>query len=498
MHDLTSGPPLRRILLFALPLLLGNLFQQAYMFIDAAVVGQMLGTEALAALGAANAPVFLVIGFAWGASAGMAIPVAKAFGAGDRLAVRRYALAGALSSLALGVVLTLVGTFFSRHLLTLLQTPPEIIDQSTTYLTVLSIGMMSTIMYQFLAAILRALGDTRTPLLFLILASVVNVALIVLFLGVFNWGIAAAAVPISVGQAAAVIGCLLYIRAKVPLLRFSRQDFRVDREAIKETLKQGIPMAMQTSVMAVGIMVLQVAVNSLGHYAVAAFAAAARIEGFAMMPLMSFGVAVVTFTAQNRGARQYQRIRTAVLRMSMLAMALGGVLGLSLALAARPLARMFVEAGDVAVHDHVQTFFWIMAAAYVLQGLKFVLRGAFQGLGKPTIPSISMACETLLRILVAFVLVGPWGFAGAVLAAPLAWLTAVGIIVPAWLMQRRRLMVWELDDAVRGEPAQVSQSDQSSQLAQVSQTAQSSQLAQQAQASQVPAKQSQYVGAGSR
>lgn len=211
MQNLTVGPPTRLILAFTVPLLVGNVFQQIYVFTDAAVVGRLLGLEALAAVGASGSLMFLLIGFSWGASAGLAIPVAKAFGAGDMRGVRRYVAAGAYISAAIAAIVTAVGVIFAKDLLALLNTPAEIIDMSATYLAVTFAGASVTVAFNFLSATIRALGDSKTPLYFLMASSVLNALLVALLVGVFHWGVAGAAGATILAQGAAVAACLALV-----------------------------------------------------------------------------------------------------------------------------------------------------------------------------------------------------------------------------------------------------------------------------------------------
>ncbi|MDR2722338.1 MAG: MATE family efflux transporter, partial [Cellulomonadaceae bacterium] len=438
--------PTRKILAFAVPLLLGNIFQQMYAFTDATVVGRLIGVDALAAVGSAGTVLFLVIGFSWGSSAGLTIPVSRAFGAGNLPQMRRYVAAGLLASTVIGVILTAVGVLFSHNLLVALRTPPEIIDGATRYLVVTFIGASATVAFNYVSAALRAVGDAKTPLVFLIASTLVNAGLVVLLVGWLGFGLGGAAAATIVAQGAAVVACVIVIIKKVPALRITRADLRVTAREMGETLRPGLQMGLQTSMLAVGVLALQFAVNGLGATTVAAFTAAVRVEGLVMMPLLSFGIAQVTFTAQNRGAQQWHRIRLGVFRLTLVAVGFAGLLGVTMWLLARPIASLFVGVHAHEVLGLVQTYFALMAAAYMVQGVKFVLRNTLQGLGVSSIPSMAVTAETLLRVVAALLLVGPLGFTGAVLAAPLAWLAALVIVVPAWLVQRRKLITQERAD----------------------------------------------------
>ncbi|QAY71634.1 MATE family efflux transporter [Xylanimonas protaetiae] len=454
MQNLTVGPPTRLILRFTVPLLIGNLFQHLYGFTDAAVVGRLLGWEALAAVGASGSLMFLLMGFSWGASAGLAIPVARAFGAGDDAGVRRAVSAGAYISAAIGAVVTVAGVVFARDLLRLLGTPPELIDMSATYLAITFAGAGVTVAYNFLASTIRALGDPTTPLYFLITSSLLNAVLVVLFVGGFGWGVAGAAAATIIAQGAAVAACLVLVRLRMPALHLTRGDWAAGRRALGEPARAGLPMGLQTSVIAIGGVVLQVAVNGLGATAVGAFTAAMRVDTLAVAPLGSFGVAMVTFVAQNRGAMQWRRIRLAAFRISVVATGVAVVLGLVLVVFAESIIGVFVGPDQHEVVAKARTYIVINGALYWVLALLFVLRNVVQAMGMSTVPTIAGALELVMRAAAGLVLVRYLGFAGAAWAAPLAWIGALVPVAFAWWRQRRLLLDRErLDDLPAGAAA---------------------------------------------
>ena len=452
MHNLTVGPPTRLILAFTVPLLIGNLFQQLYTFTDAAVVGRLLGLDALAAVGASGSLLFLLVGFSWGASAGLAIPVSRAFGAGDMAGVRRYTAAGAYASAGIAAVITGVGVVFARDLLTLLNTPAEIIDGSTAFLTVSFAGAVVTVAFNFLSATIRALGDSRTPLYFLIAASMLNAVLSVLLVGAFGWGVSGAAAATVFAQLASVVACLVLISRKMPTLHLTREDWAAGRRAMAETLRTGLPMGFQMSVIAVGALVLQFAVNGLGAVSVAAFTAAMRVDAIAVAPLNSFGIAMVTFTAQNRGARQWRRIRIGTFRTSMVAGGVAVALGLAMVLFAQQIVGLVIGDADGRVLDMARTYFLVNGGLYAALAALFVLRAVVQGMGMSTVPTIAGALELVARAAAGVFLVRSFGFVGVAWAAPLAWFAALLPVGIAWARQRRVLLDLERADDVAAVP----------------------------------------------
>lgn len=453
MQNLTVGPPTRLILAFTLPLLVGNVFQQIYVFTDAAVVGRLLGLDALAAVGASGSLMFLLIGFSWGASAGLAIPVARAFGAGDMAGVRRYVAAGTYISAGIAATITALGVVFARDLLSLLNTPPEIIDQSAVFLTVTFAGSGITVAFNFLSATIRALGDSKTPLYFLMASSVLNAIFVTMLVGVFHWGVAGAAAATILAQGSAVAACVVLVVRRMPALHLAREDWVAGRSALRDPLRTGLPMGFQMSVIAVGALVLQVSVNGLGATAVGAFTAASRVDQLAVAPLNSFGIAMVTFAAQNRGARQWARIRVGAFRTCLVAAGVALVLGVTLVAFSQPIIGLFVGPDQPEVMAMGRTYFLVSGGLYPALALLFVLRNVVQGMGLSTVPTIAGALELVMRAAAALFLVRHFGFLGVAWAAPLAWFGALAPVVPAWLRERRRLLERERTESPRHTPS---------------------------------------------
>ncbi|HUX69578.1 MAG TPA: MATE family efflux transporter, partial [Cellulomonadaceae bacterium] len=299
---LTAGRPWRVILSFAVPLLVGNVVQQLYQFADAIVVGRVIGVDALAAVGTTGSLIFLLLGFAWGMTSGFAIPTAQAYGARDGAAVRRSVATGAMLTGAVSIMLTVGAPFLAGPALRLLRTPAELLPQATTFAVVSFLGASTVMAFNFLAAIIRAIGDSRTPLVFLTLSCLLNVGLVITFVAGLGLGVAGAALATVVSQATSVVLCLAYVRRRVPVLHLHRDDWRVTRADLARHLRLGLPMGFQMSIIAIGALAVQVRLNSLGAEAVAAYTTAARVDGLAVALLQSLGLAVSTFVAQNYGA----------------------------------------------------------------------------------------------------------------------------------------------------------------------------------------------------
>ena len=444
---LTTGSPWRVILVFAVPLLVGNVVQQLYQVVDAIVVGRHLGVEALAAVGATGSLLFLLLGFAWGLTSGFAIPTAQAFGAGDAAAVRRSVASGTLLTAAMSVVLTVAAPLLAGPALRLLRTPDELVPQATTFAVVSFLGASTMMFFNYLSAVIRAIGDSRTPLLFLALSCTLNIGLVVVLVANLGLGVGGAALATVISQAVSVALCLWFVRRRVPVLRVHREDWRVARADLALHLRLGLPMGFQASIIAIGALAVQVRLNSLGSDAVAAYTTAARVDGLAVALLASLGLAVSMFVAQNHGAGRPDRIRRGVVQ-SVWMSAVGGVLlGAVLVTAGGPIVSLFVGPEEGRVVSMASYLLLVNGLLYVLLGVLFVLRGALQGLGHTVVPTLTGIIELVMRVGAAVVLGASFGFTGVVWGNPLAWIGAVAVLAPAYLREHRRL-------AARGVPAE--------------------------------------------
>ncbi|WP_449407021.1 MATE family efflux transporter [Microbacterium maritypicum] len=445
--SLTTGRPWRVILAFSIPLLIGNVVQQMYQFADAVVVGRHLGVESLAAVGATGSLLFLLIGFAWGLTSGFAIPIAQAFGAGDAAGVRRSVATGVLLTGATSIVLTVVAPLISRPVLELLQTPPELMTEAVVFTQISFLGASATMFFNYLSAIIRAIGDSRTPLVFLTVSCVLNVGLVVLMVGPLAWGVGGAALATVVAQAVSVVLCLEFVRRRLPMLHLRRADWRVTRDDVREHLRLGLPMGFQASIIAIGTLTVQVALNTLGSEAVAAYTTASRVDGLAVAFLSSLGLAASMYAAQNLGGRRPDRIRRGVIEGTWMAVAAGLLLGVIIIAFGAPLVRLFVGHGTAAddVVDLAHLMLVINGCGYWALGILFVLRGALQGLGHTLVPTVTGVIELVMRVGAAVVLGAMIGFEGVALSNPLAWLGAIVLLVPAYIRAHRDLARMKVD-----------------------------------------------------
>ncbi|KQR47445.1 MATE family efflux transporter [Microbacterium sp. Leaf161] len=438
-RSLLVGTPWKGILAFATPLLLGNLFQQAYHFVDAIVVGRLLGVSALAAVGATSSLVFLLIGFAWGAASGFAIPAAQAFGSGDQARLRRSVAAGVSLTLFTSLVITILGPLVTKPALVLLQTPQSLLNDATTFAQITFLGGSLIMGSSYLAALVRAIGDSRTPLIFLALSSVINIALVFIAVGGIGLGIAGAALATIVSQGISVVLCLIYIRRRVPALQVGVADFRGVGASLWEHARLGLPMGFQSSIIAIGLLTVQVAVNGLGADAVAAYTAAGRVDGVAVAFLSSLGMATSVFAAQNLGAGRSERLHKGVAQSVVIAGAAAVVLGSVLVVGGAAIVSLFTGEGAEDVIRMAWIVLVVNGASYPVLAVLFIFRYTLQGLGQPLMPTLSGLAEVAARVIAAITLGSLMGYVGVALTSPIAWAAAVTLLIPAVLRARRNL-----------------------------------------------------------
>lgn len=433
MRDLTKGFPAKLIFLFTIPLLVGNIFQQFYNMVDMIIVGQTLGKEALAAVGSTGSITFLIIGFAQGLSTGLSIITAQRFGAKDYRRVRRSFAVSVVISLIVTVILTVASLLLIDPLLHVMQTPSDIYDQAKEFITIILGGMFASMAFNLLSNMIRALGDSRTPLFFLIFAVIINVVLDLLFIINFQMGVAGAAWATIIAQLASSVMCYLYILKKIPLLQLKKRDFYVRKSEYKLHINAGLPMAFQTSIIAIGAVILQAALNSLGTDVVAAQAAASRIDQFATQPMNSFGLAMATFTGQNFGAKQYRRILTGVKQCLIMSISFSLVAGFVVITFGQNFVSLFVNPSETHVFHLAQLYFNVNGSLYWVLAILFILRYTLQGLGQAKVPTIAGMMELIMRSFAAIFLTQLFSYAGAVWASPLAWAGSVAVLLYSYL-----------------------------------------------------------------
>lgn len=425
--DMTSGKPIKLIWNFTIPLLIGNLFQQLYNMADTFIVGRTIGVHALASVGSTGSIIFLILGFANGLTAGLAIPLAQRYGAKNYSGVKRSFYVSILISAVVAILLTILSMVFCRQILEIMQTPVEIIDGAYDYLMVIFAGIFSSMAFNLLSNIFRSIGDAKTPLYFLVIACIMNIILDIVFIAGFGMGVEGAGYATVLSQIFSALACILYIWKKIPILRLNSKDFVPKSLDVKEHVRISFPMAFQSSIIAIGAIIIQITLNQLGATAVAAYTAAQKIDQVAILPMMSFGVTMATFVAQNYGAKKYDRIWRGVRDCIKLSLTFAISVGIILNLFSPIFIRAFVGVGHEEVVELGAIYFITNGTMYSLLSLLFIYRYTLQGVGKTFTPTVAGIMELCMRAFAAVVLSNLYGYTGATMANPLAWL---GSLIP--------------------------------------------------------------------
>lgn len=418
---MTSGSPLKLMLTFAFPLLLGNLFQQTYNMMDAAIVGRILGADALAAVGATSSVQFLVLGFCIGICAGFAVPIAQRYGAEDFEGMRQYEYNAILWAAGITAAMTVITVFLCSPILRMLQVPEAIFHDSYGYLIIIFIGIPFTILYNFLSSILRSIGDSRTPFIFLAMSAVLNIALDFFCILVLHWGVRGAAIATIVSQAVSGILCLILIQKKFEMLHIRKEDQIFSWDKSTRLMKMGIPMGLNWSITAIGSMVMQAANNGLGTVYVSGFTAGMKIKQFMMCPYDALATAVSTFAAQNYGAGEPERIRKGIFQGAAVGVVYGILAGLVMILFGRTLASLFVSADASEVLDAAYLYLFRMGLFWWTLAILNVGRVSTQGLGFASRAMFAGAIEMVGRIIVSVFFVPSFGYNAITWADQTAW-----------------------------------------------------------------------------
>ena len=437
--DMTQGSPLKLILAFAVPLMLGSLFQQFYNLADTIIVGRFVGVEALAAVGSVGGLNYLVLGFVNGIACGFSIPISWTFGAKDYKEMRRYTANTVWLSIFFAVVLTIVTVALTRSVLVWTNTPENIIGLADIYIRTIFWGIPFTLLYNVTSALMRALGDSKRPLYFLLVASVLNIGLDLVCIIVFQMGAFGAAFATVVSQAVAGIGSLIYIMRHYPELRWNKEEGRISAPHCAKLCAMGLPMGLQCSITAIGSVVLQGAVNGLGSDIVAAQTAGGKAAQFLCVPLESIGTAMTTYTSQNMGAKDLDRVNRGV----NTALGIGCVYSIASFLILRVtdklLIGLFLDASETAIMANAQSFIFWNSVFYIPLAVLIIYRYTIQGLGFSSLAMFAGVAEMVARAMVGFWFVPLWGYFAACIASPVAWFFACFFLIPAYFVVRKRL-----------------------------------------------------------
>lgn len=437
--ELTSGKALPLLLGFTVPILLGNVLQQFYLLTDSAIVSNFLGLRQLAAVGASTSITFLILGFCNGCAGGLAIPVAQAFGARDYHSLRKYVFNSLILTAVLSLALALVSSLLCRSIIRWINVPSDIFEWAWQYLLILFIGIPCSFFYNLLASLIRSLGDSRTPFLFLLFSTSLNIALDLCFILVFKWGVAGAAIATVVAQGLSAVFCYRFMMTHYEVLRDCPEDRKFDMGYCRRLLAIGAPMGLQFSITAVGSILMQCANNALGTVYVAAFAAGLRIKMLFMCVLESLGIAMTTFCGQNLGAGKTERvmdgIKAGMLMITVYSLAAFAVMW---PLAER-LAMIFVDSADVEIIAATALYIRVSVCFFFLLGTLCLFRYSIQGLGYTNFAMWSGFMEMVARALVSTLLVAPFGFNAVCSGDAIAWIAANLFLVPAFVHVYRKV-----------------------------------------------------------
>ncbi|MGL5675524.1 MAG: MATE family efflux transporter [Cellulosilyticaceae bacterium] len=419
--DMTKGNILKGLIAFAIPILISNIFQQLYNTADTLIVGNVLGEMALAAVGASGALFDLLVGFAIGISNGLSIVISRAYGAQNEEMVKRSVAASCI----IGIVVTVVITLFSRvalyPLLEVLNTPLDIIDEAYAFISTITLFVGVMFAYNLFAGILRAIGNSVMPLVFLVMASVSNIFLDLVFIIKFDMGIRGAAIATVIAQGLSAVLCLIYILKKCPMIIPQKHHFKVDKALYKELIGQGLSMGLMLSIVSMGTVILQSAINGFGSLVVAGHITARKVNSLCFMPVSTIGMAISTFVSQNKGAGQYTRIRQGIKIASWLSIAWGIIVTVILAMTAPMLIQLISGSTDSTIIGNGTRYLMWNSPFYTVLGILFVLRTSLQGLGQKVIPLISSIIEIMGKILFVIIVIPKLGYFGVIICEPVIW-----------------------------------------------------------------------------
>lgn len=435
--DMTKGNPMKLILGFSVPLIFGLLFQQLYSMVDTVIVGHYLGVEALASVGATGSINFMINGFCIGVCSGFAIPIAQEFGAGNEKNMRRYVANSVWLSAAFAVAMTIAVVLLCRPILRIMRTPENIIDGSYIYIVIIFLGIPVTYLYNMTSSIIRSLGDSKTPVIFLTMAALLNIALDLLCIIVFRLGVAGAAIATVASQAAAGVSCLLFMKKKFKILRMDKEDWVRDADFMGKLCGMGLPMGLQYSITAIGSVILQSAVNGIGSDAVAAVTAGFKLSLFLTCAYDAMGSTMATYGGQNIGAGRLDRVSQG-LRSCVLLGAVYSIFALAVILLfGRNMLLLFLDRGETVILENAMRFITMNACFYFPLALVNIIRFLIQGMGYSRLAVFAGMFEMIARGIAGFVLVPYFGFAAVGFANPLAWIMADAFLIPAYLHVRK-------------------------------------------------------------
>ncbi len=428
-NDMTVGNPMKIILGFTLPIFIGNVFQQFYNMADAVIVGKFVGNKALAAVGSTGTIMFLIYGFVVGMTAGFTVLTAQKFGAGDMKGMRKTVAGAGILSFVVGALLTILFMAFMKPLLILMNTPSDIFADAYSYIMIVSGGILAQMLYNLLSSILRAIGNSKLPLVFLIISALLNIVLDLAFIVGFGMGAKGAAVATVIAQGVSGILCLFYIIAKIPILHLKREDLYVGSTIYKNQLRIGVPMALQYSITAIGTMMVQSSLNILGSTLVAAYTAAGKIEQVVTQAYVAMGTTMATYAAQNMGAGSVKRIREGFKACTVIGVVYSFVAAGFIMTVGKYMTYLFVSEDVDIIMNSVDIYLKCIGIFFIPLAVVNIYRNGIQGLGYGLLPMMAGVAELIGRGVVAVIAGAKRSYPGVCLAGPAAWVLAGGLLI---------------------------------------------------------------------
>ena len=439
VNDLTIGNPLAKILTFAIPIFIGNIFQQLYNVVDMVVVGHILGEEALASLGATTAIYGLVLGLANGMTNGFSIIIARYFGAKKYDTLKQTVAITMVLTLIISVLLTTISLIWLKPLLHALKTPEEVMGGAVAYISIILSTILVTMSYNMFAGILRAIGNSRMPLYFLMVATSVNIVLDILFIRYLNMGIQGAATATVLAQFSAVVLCILYIMKKCPIIRVSKKDFKYQGKIVSDLLTMGSSMAMMFSIVSVGTVALQSGVNSFGTFTVTAHTAARKLSEIFMLPLGTLSISASTFASQNFGAKQWKRIVEGIKSAGLLAVIWCVFANILIFGFAKQIITLMTGSDLPEVISTAEAYLRFNLPFYFVLCILLILRSTLQGIGRKVVPLIASTVELATKFLVTAILVPRLGYFGIIISEPVIWTICALLVLLDFVYAMKKL-----------------------------------------------------------
>lgn len=428
-NDMTVGNPMKIILSFTMPIFIGNVFQQFYNMADAVIVGKFVGNKALAAVGSTGTIMFLIYGFVVGMTAGFTVLTAQKFGAGDMMGMRKTVAGAGILSFIIGAILTALFMIFMKPLLILMNTPSDIFSDAYSYIMIVSGGILAQMLYNLLSSVLRALGNSKTPLYFLILSALLNIVLDLVLIVGFKMGAPGAAVATVIAQGTSGVLCLFYIIAKIPVLHLTRDDLHVGGTIYGIQLRIGLPMALQYSITAIGTMMVQSALNILGSTLVAAFTAAGKIEQVVTQAYVAMGTTMATYGAQNMGAGNVSRIRQGFKSCTIIGVVYSFVAATFIMTVGKYMTYLFVSEDVELIMSSVDIYLKCIGIFFIPLAVVNIYRNGIQGLGYGLLPMMAGVAELVGRGVVAVIAAKQKSYTGVCMASPAAWILAGSLLL---------------------------------------------------------------------